>query len=129
MLVKKHGWRNVDRWIEEDVRNNSAWHHLYQATLDKGNFDETLQYALEKVKITPENESVWNVITGILKQTKRTVADIEGLKDYCISLDNRFALMCLLSDPSTNHIEILDKLIQLDPVRTKYYRFLQSQDK
>jgi protein farnesyltransferase/geranylgeranyltransferase type-1 subunit alpha len=126
MLVKKHGWRDVSRWIEEDVRNNSAWHHLYQATLENGNFDETLNYALEKVKVTPENESVWNVISGILKETKRTVVDIDGLKDYCISLGNRFSLLCLLSDPSANRMEILQKLIEIDPVRTKYYQFLKK---
>lgn len=60
--------------IDVDVGNNSAWSYrrfLKDKLLEEGKInsfdelvDEELKYAEKKIKIWPENESVWNYLLG-----------------------------------------------------------------
>ncbi|KAJ1728266.1 CAAX geranylgeranyltransferase alpha subunit [Coemansia sp. BCRC 34490] len=71
----------VDTMINEDVRNNSAWNQRYFVLMGNGsgrpdkNLDSPLEdslvdreiaYAIEKIKLAPNNESPWSYITGLL---------------------------------------------------------------
>ncbi|KAI0676315.1 protein prenylyltransferase [Trametes maxima] len=66
--------------LEEDVRNNSAWHHrffvVFSSGVRLGDEDREqvlrreLSYAKEKIALAPNNPSAWNYLRGALEFTK-----------------------------------------------------------
>ncbi|CAG8618215.1 16435_t:CDS:2, partial [Acaulospora colombiana] len=71
----------VNLMLDQDVRNNSAWHHRFFVAFDSGvrTGDEDreavlrkeLNYVKEKISIAPNNLSAWNYLRGILDKAKR----------------------------------------------------------
>ncbi|KAI5474636.1 protein farnesyltransferase/geranylgeranyltransferase type-1 subunit alpha [Pseudohyphozyma bogoriensis] len=65
----------VDRLLEEDVRNNSAWNHRYfvafESGAEKGDgiVERELKYVKTKLALSPNNPSAWSYLRGILKFT------------------------------------------------------------
>lgn len=73
-------WANeipfIDVLLADDVRNNSAWHHRFFVTFERGRkngkdeADTTvkreLAFAKEKIALAPNNPSAWNYFRGIL---------------------------------------------------------------
>jgi len=60
--------------LDKDVRNNSAWNQRYYAIKNTTGFiKETVEcevgYAVQMIKNTPNNESVFNYLKGILRAT------------------------------------------------------------
>lgn len=59
----------VDKLLQEDIRNNSAWNQRYFVINNTTCFTpETLsreiEYTLDKIKIVIDNESAWNYLRG-----------------------------------------------------------------
>ncbi|KAF9045580.1 hypothetical protein BJ165DRAFT_1478352 [Panaeolus papilionaceus] len=70
----------VDSMLNQDVRNNSAWHHRFFVVWGCGIrdgeqdrervFKRELIYVKQNISLAPNNPSAWNYLRGILKQTK-----------------------------------------------------------
>ncbi|KAF2111341.1 hypothetical protein BDV96DRAFT_499374 [Lophiotrema nucula] len=84
----------TESMIEEDVRNNSAWNHrwflVFGVPRDGREVDEyTVQreiaYVQEAIRKAPQNQSPWNYLRGIFKQTKRSTED---LKTFALEFAN-----------------------------------------
>jgi len=77
-------WRGelplVERMLDGDLRNNSAWHHrffvVFQSGIREGDEDRDavvrreLTFVKTKIAIAPNNASAWNYLRGILDHTK-----------------------------------------------------------
>ncbi|TBU34341.1 protein prenylyltransferase [Dichomitus squalens] len=69
----------VEELLEEDVRNNSAWHHRFFFVFSSGvragdeDREQTLRrelsFAKEKIALAPNNLSAWNYLRGALEHT------------------------------------------------------------
>ncbi|GJN89140.1 hypothetical protein Rhopal_002114-T1 [Rhodotorula paludigena] len=68
-------WRGeleyVDKLLESDIRNNSAWNHRFFVSFESGMGGDDagkreIQYAKEKLAISPNNPSAWNYLRGVL---------------------------------------------------------------
>lgn len=85
-LVKRFGlWDDgeveaVEELLKQDVRNNSAWNHRWYVVFgrpegekrfgDKGIVDGEMRFAMEKVRLAPQNQSPWNYIRGLQREAK-----------------------------------------------------------
>lgn len=59
----------VDKLLDEDIRNNSAWNQRYFVLNNTTGFTEDtvakeVQYTINKIKIVTDNESAWNYLRG-----------------------------------------------------------------
>lgn len=59
----------VERLLEEDIRNNSAWNQRYFVVSNTTNFEKCVierevEFALSKIAIVKSNESAWNYLRG-----------------------------------------------------------------
>lgn len=63
----------VDRLIDEDIRNNSAWNQRFFVVKHMGFklhvIEEECRYAIKCIDKAKLNESAWNYLKGILRQT------------------------------------------------------------
>lgn len=63
----------IDRLIEEDIRNNSAWNQRFFVIKKMGFTPEVIKdecrYTLKCIDKAKRNESAWNYLKGILRQT------------------------------------------------------------
>ncbi|KAH9941832.1 protein prenylyltransferase [Epithele typhae] len=78
----------VEQLLEEDVRNNSAWHHrffvVFSSGVREGDEDRDrvlkreLSFAKEKIALAPNNPSAWNYLRGALEFTKTPFATVKA---------------------------------------------------
>ena len=59
----------VERLLDKDVRNNSAWNQRYYVINSTSGFtkeiiDKEVEFTLEKINIATNNESAWNYLKG-----------------------------------------------------------------
>lgn len=67
--LPENGLTYVDSLLAEDVRNNSAWSHRHFIIIHTTGFTEAiieseLAMSLERLRLTPGNESAWNYVRG-----------------------------------------------------------------
>ncbi|THH01451.1 hypothetical protein EW026_g1227 [Hermanssonia centrifuga] len=72
----------IDDLLDEDVRNNSAWHHRFFVVFGRGSrsgatpeedaevFRREIRYIKDKVSLAPNNPSAWNYLRGVLDHTQ-----------------------------------------------------------
>ncbi|KAH8409426.1 hypothetical protein KR222_003792 [Zaprionus bogoriensis] len=64
----------VDRLIREDQRNNSAWNQRFFVIKHLGFTPEVIQrelaYAMSRIRVIKNNESAWNYLIGVLRQSE-----------------------------------------------------------
>lgn len=96
--------RATEAWIDEDVRNNSAWSHRFfivfsdPANATPGSLstehdpkvpadiiDREVKYAEEKILLAPQNQSPWNYLRGVLVKGGRKVGTQQALVERFIS--------------------------------------------
>ena len=89
---------STESFIDDDVRNNSAWSHRFflvfsdPATSTPGAaatapdpavpaavVDAELAYARAKIDLAPQNQSPWNYLRGVLVKGGRSLASVEDL--------------------------------------------------
>ncbi|OTA87272.1 hypothetical protein M434DRAFT_399546 [Hypoxylon sp. CO27-5] len=100
-LVRKLGmWglaerQSVERMIDDDVRNNSAWSHRFFLVFSDPSYttpdshatehdplipadviDREVEYAEEKIKLAPQNQSPWNYLKGVLVKGGRKLGTV-----------------------------------------------------
>ncbi|KAI0716811.1 protein prenylyltransferase [Earliella scabrosa] len=76
----------IEQLLEEDVRNNSAWHHrffvIFSSGVRAGDEDRDqvlrreLSFAKEKIALAPNNPSAWNYLRGALEHTNTPFASL-----------------------------------------------------
>ncbi|KAI5461639.1 hypothetical protein BGZ63DRAFT_356313 [Mariannaea sp. PMI_226] len=90
--------------IEEDVRNNSAWSHRFylvfsdpakstpgsgpterDPNVPEAIINREIGYAQEKIAITPQNQSPWNYLTGVLTKGGRKLSTVQEFTEQYIS--------------------------------------------
>lgn len=98
--------RLVEEMVDQDVRNNSAWSHRFfvvfsdpeQSTEGSGAtehdpkvpgaiVDREIAYALDKIRLAPQNQSPWNYLRGVLVKGGRKLGSVrEAAEEYVKSL-------------------------------------------
>ncbi|CAD7088671.1 unnamed protein product [Hermetia illucens] len=82
----------VDRLISEDVRNNSAWNQRFFVLKHFGFTPEVIQreiqYAVNRIRLIKNNESVWNFLGGILHDGGASISQHEEVLAFCEELYN-----------------------------------------
>ena len=63
----------VERLLEDDVRNNSAWNQRHFVVVNTTRYtpevlSAEVKFAQDAIRKTPHNESPWNYLRGILLQ-------------------------------------------------------------
>ncbi|XP_061397065.1 protein farnesyltransferase/geranylgeranyltransferase type-1 subunit alpha-like [Musca vetustissima] len=83
----------TDRLISEDMRNNSAWNQRFFVLKHFGFTPETiqreLQYTMDRIRIIKNNESSWNYLKGILRQSENgSLSQFPHVIAFCEELYN-----------------------------------------
>ncbi|KAJ2809333.1 CAAX geranylgeranyltransferase alpha subunit, partial [Coemansia furcata] len=110
LVVRSYGlWDQemayVETQINQDVRNNSAWNQRYfvltanQSTddfvLTEDVADREIAYAVEKIKLAPNNESPWSYVIGLLvrhapamlyERLLPRINELAADKDYAVAV-------------------------------------------
>ncbi|KAI0754383.1 protein prenylyltransferase [Daedaleopsis nitida] len=78
----------IEELLEQDVRNNSAWHHRFFVVFSSGvragdeERDQVLRrelsFAKEKIALAPNNPSAWNYLRGALEYTNIPFASVSS---------------------------------------------------
>ncbi|KAG0357992.1 hypothetical protein BC939DRAFT_411086 [Gamsiella multidivaricata] len=82
----------IDDLLTVDIRNNSAWNQRFfvvgmgPKSLTSDVTQREVEYAKAKIERTPNNESPWVYIAGILNKTKRPLSEIQEFCEGLISL-------------------------------------------
>ena len=72
----------MNRLLDEDVRNNSAWNQRYfllKDSLTDTLFDQEVQFIIDKIHLAPNNESPWNYLKGLVRLAKRNFSSIPSI--------------------------------------------------
>lgn len=85
-------WACVERMIEADVRNNSAWNHRWflcfgqhaeeeakehgVKVVDEDIVDREVGFAMDKIVLAPANESPWNYLRGVMARGEREKGEL-----------------------------------------------------
>lgn len=97
---------SVEKLIEEDVRNNSAWSHRFfvvfcdPAISTEGkrqtDYDEAvpsdvvereIKFAENQIWLAPQNQSPWNYMRGVLRKAGRELATQESFAIQFVEID------------------------------------------
>ncbi|XP_055919222.1 protein farnesyltransferase/geranylgeranyltransferase type-1 subunit alpha [Eupeodes corollae] len=80
----------VDKLIAEDIRNNSAWNQRFFVLRHFGFTPEViqreLQYTMNRIRVVKNNESAWNFLRGLLKQSDGTLGQHSEVVDFIVEL-------------------------------------------
>lgn len=145
--------------INRDIRNNSAWNYrffvLFHPTssakiLDDSAFEDEIDYTLKKIKLSPNNESPWAYVRGIIrkfncslsKSDRKSLSDYTNLIETCnalfdMGIRSAHLLECLMDISIELHVNIPDTIKHLerakrmclmlrdsaDTIRAKYWDF------
>lgn len=90
--------------IEEDVRNNSAWSHRFylvfsdpaastpgsgptehDPNVPEAIINREIGYAQEKIALTPQNQSPWNYLIGVLAKSGRKLSTVQEFTEQYVS--------------------------------------------
>ncbi|CAG8571318.1 8781_t:CDS:2, partial [Ambispora leptoticha] len=75
----------VDSLLEKDVRNNSAWNQRYFYVFSNPEevteeiINSEIEYAIEKIRLTPNNISPWNYIKGVIEKSGKSIEILENI--------------------------------------------------
>eukprot|EP00753_Platysulcus_tardus_P004760 PLAT12669.2.p1 GENE.PLAT12669.2~~PLAT12669.2.p1 ORF type:complete len:318 (+),score=78.30 PLAT12669.2:24-956(+) len=128
----------VDHLLTEDIRNNSAWNQRWFIAISKHGRDlpvevrkAELAWALPKLERAPSNESATSFVRGLMRGQDMTLfADtVAALEEILKELAPDSApLVALLADLLTwaeraeEARAMITALIELDPIRSKYWK-------
>lgn len=111
----------VDKFITEDVYNNSAWSHRFFAIFGEAKsnnkqisnktFQSEAEYTKDKISIAPNNVSSWNYLIGLYEEMKKDIGELE-------TFAKRFANV-LSEDSDTESIKSVPALDTLVKIYTK----------
>jgi len=133
----------VGHLLIDDIRNNSAWNYRYFVINNTTGFTKEIaerEIGMTKAMIErcPNNESSWNYLQGILLAGDGVAADPELFawasklfEGGCRASYLLLFMVDFLNEKKENGANekirgLIDELINLDPVRENYYKFLQQ---
>lgn len=83
---------NIGKWIALDVMNNTAWTYRFflntSTTMSEEEFAKELEYIIEKIKISHDNEAAWAYLRGWFPSIKlknipcQSQHPVKNYKDY-----------------------------------------------
>eukprot|EP00011_Vannellida_sp_DIVA3-517-6-12_P002126 CAMPEP_0114626418 /NCGR_PEP_ID=MMETSP0168-20121206/11771_1 /TAXON_ID=95228 ORGANISM="Vannella sp., Strain DIVA3 517/6/12" /NCGR_SAMPLE_ID=MMETSP0168 /ASSEMBLY_ACC=CAM_ASM_000044 /LENGTH=304 /DNA_ID=CAMNT_0001837721 /DNA_START=32 /DNA_END=946 /DNA_ORIENTATION=+ len=130
----------VERKLQEDLRNNSAWNHRYfvvsstEDVSDAAVGEREIGYAFSWIQKAPNNQSPWNYIHGFVPNGR--ISLVKGLKGKCRECVEKYptsahalAMLCdILEDEGTiesltEAAEVCDTLMERDSIRKKYWQY------
>ncbi|CAG8552390.1 5775_t:CDS:2 [Diversispora eburnea] len=134
----------IDKLLDDDVRNNSAWNQRYFVIFFNPNepteelLAQEVQYGINKILLAPNNISPWNYVKGIIAKSKEQ--DISVLEGLCKELEKQniisyHALGCLVDiyESRAKRGSIEDKNLGIktcellaekrDNIRQKYWEY------
>jgi protein farnesyltransferase/geranylgeranyltransferase type-1 subunit alpha len=135
----------VQKMVEKDVRNNSAWNYRWflvngrEAEGVKGVTDEAVkqrevEYATQAISKAPQNPSPWNYLRGIAKASGSGLKELKGLaSEYAditkpdgVRSSHALDLLAdiLADEDKLKAGEALDLLaVTYDPIRKNYWEY------
>ncbi|TKA27769.1 hypothetical protein B0A50_04870 [Salinomyces thailandicus] len=154
-LVRRFGlWGPVElefteRMLARDLRNNSAWNHRWFVVNGRAEMEgdgglgvedpevraREVKFAMEAVAKTPQNQSPWNYLRGIVRKTGMSLGHLKGFAEQYASLKepdevrSSFALDLLAEvyveeKKAKEAGEVLDLLAtRYDPIRKHYWQY------
>ncbi|XP_027196563.2 farnesyl transferase alpha [Dermatophagoides pteronyssinus] len=83
----------TEKMIDHDIRNNSAWNHRFFVIKNTTGFSfdiikQECEYTMEKNRLAPNNESSWNYLFGLIKQSDTKIESFEWILDECQTMYN-----------------------------------------
>lgn len=78
----------VDRLLQEDVRNNSAWNQRYFTITQTSGFtsevlEREVEYTKKAIEKVVNNESPWSYLRGILQHYDKNISSYGDLDSWC----------------------------------------------
>jgi len=136
------------RFIEEDVRNNSAWNHRFflvngqegsQGVKDPNVRKREVEFAKKAVKRAPQNQSPWNYLRGTMDRAGLGLSDLQEFCEGFASLQDESKVK------SSHALDVLAEIygkekqerakaekaydllaLRYDPIRANYWNFLKG---
>ncbi|AEO56246.1 hypothetical protein MYCTH_2300958 [Thermothelomyces thermophilus ATCC 42464] len=87
---------SIEAMLDDDVRNNSAWSHRFFLVFSNPDYatpgsaateadpgvpqavvDREVEYAQDKIRLAPQNQSGWNYLRGVLVKGGRKLGSVE----------------------------------------------------
>jgi len=121
----------IDQLLSEDIRNNSAWNQRMfffnnrPGILSDVEAENEINYAIEKIKILPNNKCPWVYLKGIIKLNEKTLLDYPNIEELCVQLKDsdqgcifplsifyEISLMKYRKNPTKEGYQALLKLIE-----------------
>eukprot|EP00045_Choanoeca_perplexa_P012604 m.138305 g.138305 ORF g.138305 m.138305 type:complete len:300 (-) comp16069_c0_seq1:1301-2200(-) len=134
------GLAYVDQLLKEDLWNNSAWSHRhFVITSTTGWTDEVvaqeLEVTLRAIRLSPNNESSWNYLRGVVKshgsalhQHSSVVDAVRELKEEGTAHSLAVWLDIMIGQGEIAQAQtVCDELATLDPIRRKYWAYRAQQ--
>ncbi|EDQ85556.1 uncharacterized protein MONBRDRAFT_29023 [Monosiga brevicollis MX1] len=146
-----NGLQYVDELLETDVWNNSAWSHRHFVCRSTNRYSDTAgwaaerDYCLARIKQSPNNESSWNYLHGLVAAVSQSYADDAAIAEAIEALSAedpplRFALrarvdlMCSRALACADGVAAQDALQtclrlkdEVDGIRAKYWAWRHEQ--
>ncbi|SLM39247.1 Protein prenyltransferase, alpha subunit [Lasallia pustulata] len=140
----------VESLLRSDIRNNSAWNHRWyivfgRPSLDGGLgekeevsvevVDREIEYVVVAIWQAPQNQSPWNYLRGVLKESRRELGQLKELAGEFANLDKEDEVssshaLDFLADAfaAENDEERAGKVLELlakryDPIRKNYWNY------
>ena len=144
----------IEALIRDDVRNNSVWNHRWFVTFGRSDgkstllphvevsnevYDREIEFAQDKIRLAPQNQSPWNYLRGILKLRGKGLvehksfasefADLEKADNVRSSHALEFLVDVWIEEKQNdNAIKALDLLAtKYDPIRKNYWSYRKSE--
>uniref|UniRef100_T1PA40 Protein farnesyltransferase/geranylgeranyltransferase type-1 subunit alpha n=1 Tax=Musca domestica TaxID=7370 RepID=T1PA40_MUSDO len=144
----------TDRLISEDIRNNSAWNQRFFVLKHFGFTPEVIQreleYTMNRIRIVKNNESSWNYLKGILRQSESgSLTQFPHVIAFCEELYNNnsrspyliaflidvYSEQCLATSDGGERETLSRKVYTLcddmskkhDIIRRKYWQYVADQ--
>ena len=139
----------VERLLRQDVRNNSAWNHRWFLVFGRREqegggpvsddiVDRETKYAKEAIRLAPQNESPWNYLRGLMRQSGRPLQDLKPFAGEFATLEGTEKIrssyaLDYIADASAEEGKIEDAKTALgllstkyDPIRANYWSYRKS---
>ena len=127
-VAKKGGevtFEGVEWYIEDDVRNNSAWNHRWLLSGLLGRQHE-LEFVKRILGSQMGNESLWNYVLALIKENvevdelRELARDVKQRHPDCIG-PRRILVLTAGNDDMKEVVEDCEVLIAVDPIRERYW--------
>uniref|UniRef100_A0A6G1S563 Protein farnesyltransferase/geranylgeranyltransferase type-1 subunit alpha n=2 Tax=Aceria tosichella TaxID=561515 RepID=A0A6G1S563_9ACAR len=143
----------TDAQIAMDVQNNSAWNHRYFVVTETKRFEdpewlaEEIRYVHKRIEQSPNNESTWSYLRGILTLTSNSIASHSETNKFCETLQHdrncrsphllAFVLDSIREQLSRSvHVQdrdslkskacdLCDTLSKTDQIRSRYWKYIK----